>query len=42
MARRDAAGIGRIFREEYRAMLAYVRGLVRDTASVTGKTSCRT
>lgn len=37
MARRDAAGIGRLFREEYRAMLAYVRGLVRDTAERDGE-----
>lgn len=37
MARRDAAGIGRIFKEEYRSMLAYVRGLVRDTAERDGE-----
>ncbi len=37
MARRDAAGIGRFFNEEYRAMLAYVRGLVRDAAERDGE-----
>ena len=37
MARRDAAGIGRFFKEEYRAMLAYVRGRIRDTAARDGE-----
>ncbi len=37
MVRRDVAGIGQIFKEEYRTMLAYVRGLVRDTAARDGE-----
>ena len=37
MARRDAAGIGRFFNEEYRAMLAFVRGLIRDAAERDGE-----
>lgn len=37
MVRRDAAGIGRFFNEEYRAMLAFVRGLIRDAAERDGE-----
>lgn len=35
--RRDAAGIGEFFKEEYRAMLAYVRGLIDDAADRDGE-----
>ncbi len=35
--RRDAAGIGTFFKEEYRAMLAYVRGHIRDAAERDGE-----
>lgn len=37
VARHDAAGIGSFFREEYRAMLAYVRRLIHDAASRDGE-----
>ncbi len=37
VVRRDAAGIGGFFKDEYGAMLAYVRGLIHDAADRDGE-----